>query len=73
MEKNKLPKSLRKHIRSEKARIRRGVLDLQKQTELIGDMYKKISATHQKKQQKPADKQDNIISAAAGKVLLVKR
>ena len=67
------PQSVRKYIRSEKARIRRGAFDLQKQTELIGDIYKKISATYQKKQQKPADKQDNIISAAAEKVLLGKR
>lgn len=69
----KLPKSLRKFVRSEKARIRRGVLDLQQQTELIGGLYKKIFETHEKKQQKPMNKQDNIISAAAEKVLQMKQ
>ena len=62
---------MRKHIRSEKARIRRGVLDLQKQAEFISGLYKKIA--DQKTQQKPADKKDNTISAAAEKVLSVKK
>jgi hypothetical protein len=35
----KLPKSLRKFIRKEKARIRREVLDLEKQKELINQLY----------------------------------
>ena len=38
----KLPKSLRKFIRKEKARIRREVLDLRKQEELISALYQKI-------------------------------
>ncbi len=37
--KKKLPKSLRKFIRREKARIRREVLDLKKQEELISELY----------------------------------
>jgi len=40
--KEKLPKSLRKYIRMEKARIRREVLDIKKQEELINDLYQKI-------------------------------
>jgi hypothetical protein len=40
--KRRLPKSLRKHIRQEKARIRREVLDIKKQEELITELYKKL-------------------------------
>ena len=38
----KLPKSIRKYIRKEKARIRREVLDLKEQEKLIRDLYQKI-------------------------------
>jgi hypothetical protein len=41
MEKRKLPKSIRKFIRREKARIRREVLDIKEQEELINELYKK--------------------------------
>ncbi|MGB9743415.1 MAG: hypothetical protein ACPLW9_01740 [Minisyncoccales bacterium] len=37
--KKKLPKSIRKYIRQEKARIRREVLDLAKQEEMIKQLY----------------------------------
>lgn len=37
----KLPKNVRKHIREEKSRIRRGIFDAEKQKELIGELYKK--------------------------------
>jgi len=37
-----LPKSIRKFIRKEKSRIRREVLDLKKQKELISEIYKKF-------------------------------
>jgi len=37
--KKKLPNSIRKHIRKEKARIRREVLDTKKQKELINKLY----------------------------------
>ena len=40
--KKKLPKSLRKFIRREKARIRREVLDLKEQERLINELYQKI-------------------------------
>ena len=38
-----MPKSIRKFIRREKARIRREVLDVKKQEELIEGIYKKFS------------------------------
>jgi hypothetical protein len=41
MEKMKLPKSLRKYIRQEKARIRREVLDLKEQEKLINELCQK--------------------------------
>lgn len=38
----KLPKSIRKFIRREKARIRREVLDLKEQERLINELYQKL-------------------------------
>ncbi len=38
----KMPKSLRKHIRREKARIRRENFGFKKQEELISELYQKI-------------------------------
>jgi len=40
--KRKLPKSLRKYIRQEKARIRREVLDIKEQEKLIQELYQKF-------------------------------
>lgn len=40
--KKKMPKSLRKHIRNEKARIRREVLDLNEQKEQINKLYEQF-------------------------------
>ena len=40
--KKKMPKSVRKHIRLEKARIRRENLSLKKQQELIDQLYQKF-------------------------------
>jgi len=40
--KRKLPKSLRKYIRKEKARIRREVLDIKEQEKLIQELYQKF-------------------------------
>lgn len=40
--KKRLPKSIRKFIRKEKARIRREVLDLKEQEKLISELYKKF-------------------------------
>jgi len=42
MEKKRLPKSIRKFIRREKARIRREVLDVKKQEELIRQLYQRF-------------------------------
>lgn len=42
MEKKKLPRSIRKYIRKEKARIRREVLDLREQEKLIAKLYQKF-------------------------------
>jgi len=42
MEKKRLPQSLRKFIRQEKARIRREILDFKKQEELINELYQKF-------------------------------
>lgn len=48
MNKKRLPKSLRKHIRQEKARIRREISDIQKQKELIDELCQKFSRTENK-------------------------
>lgn len=42
MTKSNLPKSIRKYIRKEKARIRREILDVEKQKEEIAKLYKKV-------------------------------
>ncbi len=42
MVKKKLPKSLRKFIRREKARIRRDVLDVKEQEKQIQEIYQKF-------------------------------
>jgi len=42
MKRKRMPKSLRKHIRQEKARIRREILDIKKQEELISALYQKL-------------------------------
>lgn len=38
----KLPKSIRKHIQKEKARIRREVFDIEEQKRLINELYQKF-------------------------------
>lgn len=48
--KRKLPKSLRKHIRQEKARIRREVLDIKEQEKLIQELYQKFFEKLKRKQ-----------------------
>ena len=47
--KKKLPKSLCKFIRKEKARIRREVLDLKEQEKQISDLYKKFLKNYENK------------------------
>lgn len=52
MLKKKFPKSIRKYIRKEKARIRREILDLEKQEKLIQELYQKLhKKTENKKPQ----------------------
>jgi len=42
MKRKKLPKSLKKHIRKEKARIRRDILNSEKRKLTIKEIYNKI-------------------------------
>jgi hypothetical protein len=41
MAKKRIPHSIRKHIRKEKSRIRRQILDIKRQKELINELYQK--------------------------------
>ncbi len=52
MSKKKLSQSLRKHIRREKARIRREVLNIKKQEKLIEGLYKRFFKDKVKPEQK---------------------
>ena len=55
-----MPKGLRKHIRQEKARIRRETLDFKKQEELIKEIYQKVSKKDEgKRNLQPSDKKGN--------------
>ena len=59
MPKQRLNRSLRKYIRKEKARIRREVLDLAKQEELINELYKEVfknNSPNSSKEQKNENK-----------------
>lgn len=47
--KKKLPKSLRKYIRREKARIRQEVLDVKEQEKLIEKLYQKFTKSKKTK------------------------
>jgi hypothetical protein len=49
--KKRMPKSLRKHIRQEKARIRREVLNMKEQKKKIQDLYQKVSPEEEKVEQ----------------------
>jgi len=49
MSRKRLPKSLRKFIRKEKTRIRREVLDIKKQEELIQQLYQKFLKKYENK------------------------
>ncbi len=56
--KKRMPNSIRKFIRKEKARIRREVLDIKEQEKLISELYEKI---HPIKSDKVSVKQPNKI------------
>lgn len=47
MKRKRLPKSLRKYIRREKARIRREIFDLKEQEKQIKELYQKIQGVTQ--------------------------
>ena len=47
MERKRLPRSLRKYIRREKARIRRENFDLKKREKLIKELHQKIFKNHE--------------------------
>jgi len=49
MVEKKLPKSLRKYIRREKARIRQEVLNLKEQEKQIDELYQKFLKLHENK------------------------
>lgn len=53
MKEKRLPKSIRKYIRLEKARIRRQFLDSKEQEKLISELYKNISKKHENKRNIP--------------------
>jgi len=53
MAKSLFSKSIRKHIRLQKARIRREVFDTQKQQELIQELCQRFVAKPEKKEEKP--------------------
>ena len=44
-----MPRSIRKFIRQEKARIRREVLDMKEQERLINELYQKLFKKHENK------------------------
>jgi hypothetical protein len=54
MKRKRMPKSIRKFIRKEKARIRREVLDWKEQEKLINQLYERFL-----KEQKVKSKNDN--------------
>jgi len=45
----KIPKSIRKHIREEKARIRRQIFNAEEQKRLINQLYQKFRLKNLKK------------------------
>ncbi len=50
--KRKLPKSVRKYLRREKARIRKEVFDVDEQERLIKELYQKFLPQNSPKQNK---------------------
>ena len=56
MKRKRLPRSLRKFIRREKARIRREILDLKEQEKLINELYQKFFKDSTKVEKKKSKK-----------------
>jgi len=53
MKRKRMPQSVRKHIRKEKARIRRGVLNIKEQNEKIEELYQKINKLKNENKRNP--------------------
>lgn len=53
MKEKRLPKSIRKFIRFQKARIRREILDLKEQKKLISQLYEKILKQYENRRNFP--------------------
>ncbi len=49
MTKSRLPKSIRKRIRKEKARLRREILNIEERNRKIGELYEKLGINYNKK------------------------
>lgn len=66
--KKRMPKSIRKFIREEKARIRREVLDVNEHAGLISEIYKKLAdKSEEQKKESKKEKQKKEEKAAAKK------
>ena len=65
----KLPKSIRKYIRKEKARIRREILDFKEQKRLIEELYKQFVPSQQTKEERKRRKSALSAGQAPGKLL----
>ena len=52
----RIPKSVRKYIRQEKARIRREVLNVKEQEKLIKELYQKLFKSENKQNLQPNNK-----------------
>lgn len=52
MTKSRLPKSIRKYLRKEKARLRREILSLEEQNRKIRELYEKLNPSRDNKDEK---------------------
>ena len=69
--KNNLPKSIKKFIRREKARIRREVFDIKEQKKLIDELYsnRKPISQSKSKNNKSDNKKNNLSNKICPKVI----
>ena len=63
MGKKRMPKSIRKFIRKEKARIRRDVLDIKEQGDKITQLYQRFLKTKDKDKPKKTQKNRTLKAA----------
>ena len=59
MSKKKLPNSIKRYIRKEKARIRKGVLGLKEQGELINNVYNNVLNNQKRKAEEVKTKKES--------------